>query len=127
MASIPINLGDAFLLDTPPNDKHLYIVIAKLSGSSYLFVNVTTRKLKSETACVLLPGLGVPAFITHESVVTYRFAREIDAAGLAQLSAIRKGFCSIAVLTQIQKGGIASRKLTNRYKNTLKTLLGTPP
>jgi hypothetical protein len=29
MTSINVNLGDAFLLETPPNDQHLYIAIAK--------------------------------------------------------------------------------------------------
>ena len=41
MASISINLGDAFLLDTPPYGEHLYIAIAKTSENKYLFVNVT--------------------------------------------------------------------------------------
>ena len=126
MASITISLGDAFLIDTPP-DKHLYIAIAQTTENKYLFVNVTSRRPNSESACVLLPGSGVPSFVVHESVVTYKYAREIDATGLAQLSAIRKGSCSITVLTQIQKGGIASKKLTNKYKNALKTLLGIPP
>jgi hypothetical protein len=30
MTSITINLGDAFLIDTPPNSQHLYIAIAML-------------------------------------------------------------------------------------------------
>lgn len=28
MTSINVKLGDAFLLETPPNDQHLYIAIA---------------------------------------------------------------------------------------------------
>ena len=63
MASIIINLGDAFLLDTPPNSEHLYIAIAQTSESSYLFVNVTSRRPNSEDACILLPGSGLPSFI----------------------------------------------------------------
>jgi hypothetical protein len=39
-SSITINLGDAFLLDTPPNSEHLYIAIAQTSDTDYLFVNV---------------------------------------------------------------------------------------
>ncbi|WP_008315844.1 hypothetical protein [Leptolyngbya sp. PCC 6406] len=59
MTSITINLGDAFLIDTPPNGEHLYIAIAQTSGSNYLFVNVTTRRPNSEATCVLMPGSGV--------------------------------------------------------------------
>lgn len=71
MTSITINLGDAFLIDTPPNGEHLYIAIAQTSGINYLFVNVTTRRNSSETTCILLPGSGVPSFIVRESVVAY--------------------------------------------------------
>ncbi|MFM7790276.1 MAG: hypothetical protein ACKO90_19790, partial [Microcystis panniformis] len=72
MASLVVNLGDAFLIDTPPNKQHLYIAIAKTSENRYLFVNVTTRRSSSEATCVLLPGLGVPNFIVCESVIAYQ-------------------------------------------------------
>lgn len=130
MSSITINLGDAFLIDTPPNGEHLYIAIAQTSRSRYLFVNVTTRRDKSETACVLLPGSGVPSFITRESIVAYRFAREMDATELSGLitigSPIPKGSCSMAILTQIQQGGLVSKQLKNRHKAALKAFLGIP-
>jgi hypothetical protein len=128
MASINIHLGDAFLLATPPNGEHLYIAIAKTSESKYLFVNVTSRRPNSETACVLLPGSGVPSFIVRESVIAYQFAREMDATKLASLitvgSPIPKGTCSAAVLAQIQQGGLISKRLRNRYKAALKAFLG---
>ena len=128
MASITINLGDAFLLDTPPNGQHLYIAIAKTSATNYLFVNCTSRRTNSETACVLLPALGVPSFIVHESVIAYQFAREMDATQLASLiapgSPVPKGSCSAAVLAQIQQGGLVSRRLRNSYKTALRDFLG---
>ncbi|MCC5600275.1 hypothetical protein [Nostoc favosum] len=128
MVSITINLGDAFLLDTPPNSEHLYIAIAQTSESNYLFVNVTTRRPNSETSCVLLPGSGIPSFIVHESVIAYQFAREMDATQLAGLitigSPIPKGTCSMAVITQIQQGGLVSKRLKKRYKTALKAFLG---
>lgn len=128
MASIIINLGDAFLLDTPPNSEHLYIAIAQTSESSYLFVNVTSRRPNSEDACILLPGSGVPSFIIRESVIAYQFAREINATELAGLitagSPIPKGSCSVAVLAHIQQGGLVSKRLKNRYKVALKGFLG---
>jgi hypothetical protein len=128
MTSITINLGDAFLINTPPNGQHLYIAIAPTSETNYLFVNVTTRRNSSETSCILIPGLDVPSFITSESVVAYQYAREMDAINLASLitpgSPIPKGSCSDTVLARIQQGGLASRRLRNRYKIALKAFLG---
>ena len=127
MSSITINLGDAFLLDTPPSNEHLYIAIAQLSESSYLFVNVTSRRPTSDDSCVLLPGSDVPSFVVRESVVAYQYAREINATELADLitegSPIPKGSCSEDVLLQIQQGGLKSRRLKNKYKDSLKAFL----
>jgi hypothetical protein len=126
--SIIINLGDAFLLDTPPNREHLFIAIAQTSESSYLFVNVTSRRSNSEDSCILLPGLGVPSFIIRESAIAYQFAREMNATELAGLitagSPIPKDSCSEAVLEQIQQGGLVSKRLKNKYKVALKGFLG---
>jgi hypothetical protein len=128
MASITINLGDAFLIDTPPNGEHLYIAIAQTSENKYLFVNVTTRRNNSEASCILMPGLDVPSFIIRESVVAYQFAREMDAIELASLitvgSPTPKGSCSATILERIQQGGLASKRLKNRYKTALKAFLG---
>jgi hypothetical protein len=128
MDSITINLGDAFLIDTPPNGQHLYIAIAKTNASKYLFVNVTTRNERSETTCILLPSPDVPSFIVNESVIAYFFAIEIDPTELSQRitsgSPIPKGFCSPAILSQIQQGGLISRRLKNKYKTALKNFLG---
>jgi hypothetical protein len=129
MASLVVNLGDAFLIDTPPNKQHLYIAIAKTSENRYLFVNVTTRRSSSEATCVLLPGLGVPNFIVCESVIAYQFAREMDATELASLitagSPIPKGSCSATILAQIQQGGLVSPRLKNKYKIALRAFLDT--
>jgi hypothetical protein len=128
MASITINLGDAFLLDTPPNKQHLYIAIAQTSDSHYLFVNITSRRSNSETTCILQPGSDVPSFVVCESVVAYQYAREVNAIELASLitprSPIPKGACSQAILYQIQQGGLASKRLKKRYKADLKKALG---
>ena len=127
MASVSIRLGDAFLIKTPPKGNHLYVAIAKTSKTRYLFVSINSRQPKSETVCILEPGPGVPNFIVHESVVNYRFARELNAKDLAKLmptgSRAAKGSCSHKVLRQIQEGGIASKRLKNRYKHALKDFM----
>lgn len=130
MANIAIRLGDAFLLDTSPNGQHLYIAIAKTAQDKYLFVNVTTRRINSEMTCILSPGPGVPSFVIRESVIAYQFAREMNVVQLAQLitpgSPIPKGSCSPTVLAKIQRGGLISRRLKNKYKTALKAFLDDP-
>lgn len=127
MASISINVGDTFLLTTPPNDRHLYIVIAQISDNSYLFVNATTRRENSEITCILTPSYGVPDFIRKESVIVYKYAREISVVEIEKLisqgDCTSKGFCSATIVEQIQQGGLVSRRLQNKYKAALKAFL----
>ncbi|MEA5534052.1 hypothetical protein [Crocosphaera sp. XPORK-15E] len=127
MASISINLGDAFLIDTPPNQQHLYIAIAKTSETKYLFVNVTTKRRKSETVCILKPGADVPRFIRHESVIDYQYAREMNGQELGTVvtpnSPIPKDTCSPSLLKRIQQAGLSSKRLKNKYKSALQEFL----
>jgi hypothetical protein len=49
----------------------------------------------------------------------------IELSGLITAgSPIPKGTCSAAILAQIQQGGLASKRLKNRYKTALKIFLG---
>jgi hypothetical protein len=128
MVSIAINIGDAFLIDTPPTGQHLYIAIAQTTANRYLFVNVTTRRNSSETACILLPGPDVPQFVGRESVVAYQYAQELDGDMLAKLitlgSPVPKDVCSPTIVGRIQQGGLMSKRLKNKYKVALKEYLG---
>ena len=127
MANISIGLGDAFLIQTPPKAQHLYVAIAKTSTTHYLFVSIKSRQPKSETVCILEPGPDGPDFIMKESVINYRFARELNAKDLVKLmptgNRAAKGRCSYKVLKRIQAGGLASKRLKNRYKHALKDFL----
>ncbi len=128
MTSINVKLGDAFLLETPPNDQHLYIAIAKTTPNKYLFVNVTTRRAKSDLSCVLQPDTeGVPNFVKRESVINYLDAREMDGEQLARVicvgSRIPKCRFSPSILSKIQQGGLISKRLPKVYKNTLRKFL----
>ena len=128
MGSLSIRLGDAFLINTPPKGKHLYIAIAKTTKTRYLFVSINSRQPKSETICILEPGPDVPDFIVHESVVNYRFARELTIKDLSKLMPpghrSTRGYCSNAVLKRIQTGGLTSKRLKNRYKSALRDFMG---
>lgn len=129
MASINVNLGDAFLLETPPHDQHLYIAIAETAPDKYLFVNVTTRRTKSDLSCILQPNTeGVPSFVKRESVINYLDAREMDGEQLARVicvgSRIPKCRFPPVILSQIQQGGIFSKRLPKMYKHKLRRFLG---
>ncbi|NJL88833.1 MAG: hypothetical protein HC916_02775 [Coleofasciculaceae cyanobacterium SM2_1_6] len=129
MTSINIQLGDAFLLETPPNYQHLYIAIAKTSDTNYLFVNLTKRRDNSEATCILQPNTaGMPSYVKAESVIAYQFARELDASQLAldicEGSRIPKCCFPADILLKIQQGGIASKRLPKIYKKALKRFLG---
>lgn len=54
---------------------HLFILMTAPSGPAdqILMVSVSTRQKRSDTTCVL--AAGAHAFIRHESVVEYKFAR----------------------------------------------------
>lgn len=127
MNNISINLGDAFLIETPPTGMHLYFVIAHISNDLHLLVNATTPNEKSERTCVIQPGCGVPSLITHESVITYQRRREISTSGINKLIyqgiCFKKGCCSDDILIQIQQGGLRSKLLPNKYKTVLSALL----
>ncbi|NUN66925.1 hypothetical protein HCU40_19735 (plasmid) [Pseudanabaena biceps] len=129
MASININLGDAFLLETPPNGQHLYIAIAPTTNSKYLFVNLTTCKTGSETTCILQPNTtGMPSYVKAESAIAYQYAREMDARQLdleiCVGSRIPKCTFPIDILKKIQQGGVASKRIAPMYKRALKRFLG---
>lgn len=122
-----LQIGDAFLLPTPPNEKHLFVVIAPTPAGAFLCVNVTTRRHRSDTSCILRPG--DHRFIRHESVINYRDAREIDAETMAEL--VSRGISvfypsfDARVVQRIQQGGLNSKRLKNRYKNYLRAFLDT--
>jgi len=123
-----LNIGDTFLLSTPPNDMHLFFVISPTQNGNCLCVNVTTQRNNSDTSCVLQNG--DHPFITHDSAVDYKRAREVNPAAIQNL--INNGNCyqrdpaSDAVLNKIQQGGINSTRLKKKYKNALRTYLNNP-
>ena len=122
-----VNLGDVFLIDTPPNDMHFYIVIAHFTQTKYLLVNITTRREKSESTCIINPGPGIPSFIKRESIVTYKYARVFDSENIIRLISqgrcYQKGSISDELLERIQRGGLISKRLSRRYKQELRDFL----
>lgn len=126
----PINLGDAFLLDTPPKGMHLYIAVVAIDENKYLFLNASKRHPNSDTSCILKPGLSVPSFIIQESVIAYNFPREYSENDIFRLidSGVcqPKGKCSPNILYQIQMGRVKSEQIKKKYKKIIKAHLGIP-
>jgi len=123
-----MNIGDAFLLPTPPNGNHLFFAIAITTDSKYLCVNATSLKSTTlDTACILKPGAGVPSFIVHDSAIVYRRAREISPDVISRLIAsgkcIYQGCCSEDIVKQIQQGALASRQISNEQKQVVQKFL----
>ena len=92
-------------------------------------MNVTTRRAKSDLSCILQSDTeGVPNFVKRESVINYLDAREMDDEQLARVicvgSRVPKCRFSPAILSQIQQGGIVSKRLPKVYKNALRNFLG---
>jgi hypothetical protein len=123
-----LNVGDTFLLSIPPNDKHLFVVIAPARSGKYLCVNLTSKRNNSDTSCVLQPG--DHPFVKHESVINYKDTREVDPAVIQ--NQISRGnsqpyqSVSSEVLNRIQQGGLISKRLKNKYKEYLRIFLKIP-
>lgn len=126
MAEFNINLGDVFLI-SHSEIPHFYIVISPIAKDLFLLVNLTSRKPNSEAVCILEPSPQLPDFITCESVINYRQAVNWSSAALQKM--IRQGSCKPRgnigqdVLLRIQLGGLASKFLSNRYKEALRQIL----
>jgi hypothetical protein len=124
-----IELGDAFLIDTPPNDRHLYIVIAFVSENNYLLVNTTTsnKQIDPDKDCVINPGEGIPDFIDRQSTIAYAYAREIRKNQINKI--IREGQCQhcgrfpVDEVYKIQERGAFSTSLAKKYRNFLTQVL----
>jgi len=129
--SININLGDAFLLETPPNGEHLYIVIAPTTNNKYLFANLTTHRpnSNSDNSCILQPNTPVmPSFVKVDSAIAYQYTWEMDASQLNSVTSVgsRIPYCTFPpnILKKIQVGGVASKRIAPIYKRALKSFLG---
>jgi hypothetical protein len=124
-----IELGDAFLIDTPPNDRHLYIVIAVVSENNYLLVNTTTsnKKVDPDKDCVINPGEGIPSFIVCQSTIAYAYAREFRKNQINEIT--RAGKCHYCgrfpkeEVYRMQERGALSKSLAKKYQNLLKQTL----
>lgn len=126
--NICVNLGDTFLLDTPPNGKHLFVAIAPLTDTKFLFVSLTTKNNSSDLSCVINKGAGVPDFVEQTSVIYYNKPREIEIKTIQELvnqnEWVSKGRFSPNILYKIQIGATISDRIPRKYEKIVKEYLG---
>lgn len=130
---IPINVGDAFLLNDSSNNEHLYITIAQNSNTDFfLFVNVTTLNSRSDQSCILKPYPNNPntlKFVKHDSCINYKDARQLNTEDLGKV--IKRGSpipyerCPIGLLHRIQKAGLGSKRFPRGHKEVLEIYLNS--
>lgn len=125
-----IKLGFSFLIETPPNGKHLCIIIANIS-ENYLLVNTTTSntQVDPDRDCIITPGDGVPDYIELQSTIAYKHARTIRKNHLNSLiktgEAIFQGFFLEEYVYVICCKGAKSKQIKKKYQNILKECVKT--
>jgi hypothetical protein len=123
-----MDIGDTFLFPTPPNGNHLFFAVALTADDKYLCFSVTTRDPGSDDACILVPAQGVPSFITRESAIVYKRAKEIHPNVYARLvsrgECIPQERCSPDIVKKIQLGALQSKKIAKKHRETIKRFLG---
>lgn len=79
-------IGECFFYDTPPNGKHMFIVLAPSMQKKGWFIctNVTEKRDGSDTSCELLQGEH-PNLTKPISIVNYALTRELPLPLIARL------------------------------------------
>ena len=90
-------------------------------------MSVSTLRRKSDTSCILIPGEDLPGVIVTESIIQYKFAREMEIQELCLLSLggspVIQDSCSPELLVRIQQSGLESKQLKHRLKKLLREFL----
>lgn len=122
-----MNIGDTFLLPTPPNGSHLFFAVAQTEDGKYLCFSATTRNSGSEDVCILTPDSGTPSFIIRDSAIVYKHPKEIHPNTYARLvsngQCIPQERCSPDIVKKIQIDALKSKKIARKYKEIIKYFL----
>lgn len=119
--------GECYLITTPPNGRHCFVVALEMSSERYLLLPFSTRTSSSDTSCLIKPGDGAPSFIIRESFVSYYQAKELTVFGFED--ATKRGFCTLQgsvteeLLDRILRSAIKSKLLKNRLKKVVQAKL----
>lgn len=122
-----MQVGECYLIKTPPNGKHWFVVAFQITETRCLLLPFTSKRPKSDLSCVLEPGEDLPDFIEHATVVGYRDALEMTAFGFED--ATKRGHCTTAgkvdefTLELILRSGLESKFLKNKWKKVIREIL----
>jgi hypothetical protein len=124
-----VELGDAFIVETAPKERHLYVIIATIPENKYLLVNATTSntEIDPDRDCVINPGIGVPSFIRCQSTIAYRHARDYRDNDIKKFvksgSWQYNGRFPKEQVYQMQLKGASSKQIKHKYKTILQEIL----
>ncbi|MEG4301772.1 hypothetical protein [Microcoleus sp. D3_18a_C4] len=128
---VEIQIGNSFIVPTPPRSRHLYIIIAPIpekQKEQWLMVNLTTsHKIDPNQDCIISPAPDLPNFIRRCSTIEYREARAsrkntiIEAVNNGEW--IEGGMIPEKYIYEIQRVGASSKQLIQKYRNILKNII----
>lgn len=107
----PIGVGDCFYYSTPPNEEHLFVVLAPSIKDNGFFVcaNISTKREFSDCTCELEAGEYVE-LTSPVSVVVYAEARELPPKLIRRLKRRSKlPQMDRALLVRIQEAALVPR------------------
>jgi hypothetical protein len=123
-----MNSGECYLIKTPPNGKHLFVVTVLLHEDCYLLLPFITKKDHTDTACLIEPGNDAPSFIKHDTVISYRDAKELTEYAMKDAIKRSCGFyqetLSASLYRRILESALSSKWIKNRYKDLIREHLG---
>ena len=115
-------IGRCFYYDTPPNERHLFVVLAPIpeDENQFICVNISTRRDGSDTTCELAAGEH-PRLTEPVSIALYGCAREIPRALILRLTGEQQiQNMPPEVLLRIQNSPLSpTSRLKNKYKEAI--------
>lgn len=122
-----MELGECFLINTPPKGKHIFVVTVLLSPGRYLFLPFTSQSQYSDPSCVIHPGKESPSFIGHETAIDYSKAKDLYEIKIIEL--IDSGQClkreriPEKLHRKILESGLKSKRLKRKYQKSIRSYL----
>jgi hypothetical protein len=119
-----MKVGECYLINTPPNNKHCFVVSLKVAETQYLLFPITTQRENSDNSCVIQPEDIPLSFVKHASVIGYNHAKEFSEYAICD--ATEHGYCKSLgsidsdLLQRILKSALESKRLKNRWKKIIR-------
>ncbi|MEM7791408.1 MAG: hypothetical protein AAF546_08400 [Verrucomicrobiota bacterium] len=124
-----MNVGECYLIKTPPNGKHCFVVSLKIYEDQFLLLPISTQRENSESCCVIEPDEIDFPFVNHTSIIAYSHAKEFTHYALQD--ATQRGYCTSLgslkpeLLDRILQSALHSKRLKNRWKELIRKQIGS--